>query len=135
MDLDPRHKVFADAIIAGKSITDAAIEAKFSEKTAASQGSRLLKNVKVAHYIQQAKAEVTERVIETSIVTKEKVLASIDQILLLALADKKYSAALKAAELQGKAIGIWKDVTVTAQVTLEDLLAKSHETPEPKEEK
>lgn len=57
--LNPRHQLFAECYITnGFRVTKAAIEAKYSEKTAAAQGSRLLKNVKVQAYISKRMSEL-----------------------------------------------------------------------------
>ena len=51
-ELTPKRKTFADEYIKnGGNATQAAIAAKYSEKTAYSQGQRLLKNVEVLAYI------------------------------------------------------------------------------------
>lgn len=58
-ELTPKRKAFADEYIKnGGNATQAAIAAKYSEKTAYSQGQRLLKNVEVLAYI----GEQTKRI-------------------------------------------------------------------------
>ena len=68
--LTEKQKRFADEYLIDLNATQAAIRAKYSQKTAEATAARLLRNVKVAEYIQrrqknmQAKTEITqERVI------------------------------------------------------------------------
>ena len=58
---DERQIKFVEEYIKSLNATDAAIKAGYSEKTARSQGSRLLTNVDIQKAIQQAKAEREER--------------------------------------------------------------------------
>lgn len=52
--LTARQMKFAQAVIEGADPRDAAIKAGYSEKTAAVQGSRLMKSGKVSAYIEEA---------------------------------------------------------------------------------
>ncbi|USX25793.1 terminase small subunit [Oxalobacteraceae bacterium OTU3CINTB1] len=51
MALTGKKRVFADAVLAGRSNKDAAIEAKYSATTASAAGSRLVKDPDVAAYL------------------------------------------------------------------------------------
>ena len=51
MALTGKMRVFADAILAGKSKKDAAIAAKYSAKTASAAGTRLAKDPRVVAYL------------------------------------------------------------------------------------
>lgn len=64
MALTPKQKAFCDAYIEnGGNATQAAITAGYSEKTAYSQGQRLLKNVEVAARVRARQAEIdSERI-------------------------------------------------------------------------
>ncbi len=55
--LSDQHKAFADKFIECGNATEAAKAAGYSEKTAYSQGSRLLKNVDISAYIQERMAQ------------------------------------------------------------------------------
>ena len=55
--LTERQLKFAEAVIEGAEARSAAIKAGYSEKTAAVQASRMLKNPKISAYIQAAAAE------------------------------------------------------------------------------
>lgn len=61
MALTDKQKRFCDEYLIDLNATQAALRAEYSEKTAYSQGQRLLKNVEIQQYIQQRKAERVER--------------------------------------------------------------------------
>ena len=73
MSLTPKRQAFVREYPTDLNATKAAIRAGFSEKTAYSQGQRLLKNVEVADAIQKALAERSER----TEITQDYVLTSI----------------------------------------------------------
>lgn len=54
--MNERQKAFADYYIETNNITESAKKAGYSERTAHSLGSRLLKNVKVQNYIKELMA-------------------------------------------------------------------------------
>ena len=86
MALDERQIKFVEEYIKSLNATDAAIKAGYSEKTARSQGSRLLTNVDIQKAIQQAKAEREERTkIDADYVLKR--LVEIDQMDVLDIMD------------------------------------------------
>ena len=83
---DERQIKFIEEYIKSLNATDAAIKAGYSEKTARSQGSRLLTNVDIQKAIQQAKAEREERTkIDADYVLKR--LVEIDQMDVLDIMD------------------------------------------------
>ncbi|MDR5825802.1 terminase small subunit [Caballeronia sp. LZ043] len=53
MALTAKKRLFADAVLAGKSNKDAAVEAGYSVKTASAAGSRLVKDPSVASYLSE----------------------------------------------------------------------------------
>jgi phage terminase small subunit len=70
------HEIFAQGIANGKTVTQAALDAGYSEKSAASQGSRLLKNRKVADRIQGLRRQIQER----HAVTVERILQELARV-------------------------------------------------------
>lgn len=62
MALNGKQQAFANAYLKSGNITQAAIAAGYSEKTAHSQGSRLLKNVKVRTEIERRQAKIVAKV-------------------------------------------------------------------------
>jgi len=57
MTLSPRHEKFCHGIAAGKSATQAYIEAGYSENGAGQSGERLLKNADVSKRIKELRQE------------------------------------------------------------------------------
>lgn len=57
MALTAKKRLFADAVIAGKSNKDAALAAGYSAKTAAQSGSRLVKDPDVKRYLAKRRGE------------------------------------------------------------------------------
>jgi len=58
--LTPRKAAFVAAYVPSQNATQAAISAGYSEKTAYSQGSRLLKDVEVQHALQQVRGTAVQ---------------------------------------------------------------------------
>lgn len=63
MVLNEKQQRFCNEYLIDLNATQAAIRAGYSEKTAYSQGQRLLKHVEVRNYIQQRMAEKEEKLI------------------------------------------------------------------------
>jgi phage terminase small subunit len=57
---NPKHKIFADAYLAGGSGTQAAIDAGYSVRTASVQAAQMLSKPEVAEYVRAMKAKSTE---------------------------------------------------------------------------
>lgn len=76
MELTPKQKAFIAEYILDLNATQAAIRAGFSKKTAESQGSRLLRNVKVLAEIDRLKKEREER----TLVTADWVVANLKEV-------------------------------------------------------
>lgn len=72
--MNPRRKRFTEYYNATGNMTEAAVKAGYSKKTAYSQGNRLLKNADVQEYLHQLQdAEKEERILDAS---SRKVLLS-----------------------------------------------------------
>lgn len=142
MALTAKQKRFCDEYLIDFNATQAAIRAGYSERTAYSQGQRLLKNVEVQKYLQERMAEKEKELIadqnevmkylsavmrrektESVVVTlskeksvyvpdangtmrKQTVKEEIPQVVGI---PARLSDANKAAELLGKAYGIYTD--------------------------
>ena len=121
-----KQKIFADEYLIDTNATQAAIRAGYSEKTAYSQGQRLLKKVEVANYIKSKAEELKNDKIAdatevmmylTSVLRGE----SSSEVVVVEGCGEGYSEArtmdkapdekekLKAAELLGKRYGIFTD--------------------------
>ncbi len=98
----------------------AAIRAGYSAKTAASQASRLLKNVNVAARVAELQSEAAER----SEVTVDDVIAELVELRDGAKAAKQFGPAIRAEELRGKTLGMFVDTKrhETSEMTDESLV-------------
>lgn len=81
--LSPRQQIFSDEYLIDLNITQAAIRAGFSPKTAAQQGSRLLKSVKVRTYVDIKMAERSRR----TGITQDRVLQELARVGFVNVAD------------------------------------------------
>ena len=81
--LTPKQQVFATEYLIDLNATQAAIRAGYSGKTAESQASRLLRNVKVKERIQ----ELADKRAERTQITSDKVLEEIAKIAFSNIAD------------------------------------------------
>lgn len=98
-----RHELFAQGIASGKSATQAAIDAHFSAKTAYSAGGRLLKKVDIKTRISELQHKVETR----SIIDRARVLKRLDTLSRKAEKAKQLTAAIRAEELLGRAVGLF----------------------------
>lgn len=105
--MTPKQELFAKEYLVDLNATRAAIRCGYSEKTAYSQGQRLLKDVEVSGAIQKAMDERSER----TEITADDVLNRINRIAKAAEGSKRYSDSLKACELLGKHLRLFADRT------------------------
>lgn len=111
VELTPRQSRFVDEYLIDLNATQAAIRAGYSEKTAYSQGQRLLKKAEVQEAIAEAQKRAQKRVQRTM----DDVLADLRAVALDAMQkipDKdgnllmaNHNAAIKAIELEGRHLG------------------------------
>lgn len=76
MKLTPKQKLFCDEYLVDLNATEAAKRAGYSEKTAYSQGQRLLKNVEVQKYLQNRMKDREKR----TEITQDMVLEELSKI-------------------------------------------------------
>jgi hypothetical protein len=55
--------------------------------------------------------------------TPDKVMADLEVARIAALADKAFSNAIRCSELQGRHIGMWRDMPASQGRTLEEMIA------------
>lgn len=113
--LTPKQQRFVDEYLIDLNATQAAIRAGYSAKTARQIGERLLTNVDIQAALS---ARMKDREARTEI-TQDKVIADIEAIkrdAMKAIPDRfgnllmaNHAAALKATELQGKHLGMFKE--------------------------
>ena len=114
--LNVKQSRFVEEYLIDNNATQAAIRAGYAEKTAYSQGQRLLKQVEVDQVVTLGKEDISKRVG----ITQEQVIEDIIRIGASAEAAGKHNAALKASELLAKHLGMFverieqrKDIRIT----------------------
>ena len=112
MKLSPKQQMFVVEYLVDLNATQAAIRAGYSAKTAEWVGPRMVTKSHVTKAIQVAMAEREQR----TEITQDKVLGDLETVKRDAMQPKEdgkgmrnYSAALKALELMGKHLGLFKD--------------------------
>ena len=106
--LTAKQERFVAEYLIDLNATQAAIRAGYSEKTARSQGQRMLTNVDVANAIAAGQAERSER----TEITQDYVLTSIMETMEQRKGTGKHSnpnAVLKGAELLGRHLALFTD--------------------------
>ena len=107
--LTPKQEKFCQCVASGMNYTDAYREAYNAENmqpaTINVKACELLKIGKVSVRLNELKAKTEEKLIYSAVQSFDR----LDRIGTEALADKNYSAALKAEELKGKLAGLYVD--------------------------
>jgi phage terminase small subunit len=103
--LTPKQALFVREYLIDLNATQAAIRAGYSDKTARSSGQRMLTNVDIQEAIQKGQLNRAKRVRRTA----DDVLTDILRIGRKAEEAGEFSPALKAAELEGKHLGMFTD--------------------------
>jgi phage terminase small subunit len=106
MPLTPKQECFVEEYLIDLNATQAAIRAGYSEKTARSQGQRMLTNVDIAAAIARAQGDRTER----TNITQDYVLESIFEAMERCKKADSFNATgvFKGAELLGKHLGMFQ---------------------------
>lgn len=108
-NLTPKQEKFCECVASGMNYTDAYCQAynagNMQSATVNVKACELLKNGKITVRINELKAKAEEKLIYSAVQSFDR----LDRIGTEALADKNYSAALKAEELKGKLAGLYVD--------------------------
>ena len=113
--LTAKQQAFVAEFLVDLNATQAAIRAGYSEKTAYSQGQRLLKNVEVDAAIKAAQAERAEKTQRTAL----DVLKDIQDVSKEARDGGDLKTALKGYELEGKHLGMFTErINLTGNLDL-----------------
>lgn len=119
--LTEKERIFADEYIKTTNATQSAIKAGYSEKTASSKGSQLLRKVKVRQYID----EVMDKRSKNTIATADEVLQYLTRVMngeekdAFGL-DVSVNDRTKAAELLGKRHMLFTDkVKLDAEIEID----------------
>ena len=122
-ELTAKQARFSEEFMVDMNATAAAKRAGYSEKTAYSQGQRLLKKAEVAARIAELQAESAKRLEVTADDVTRMLLESYRD----AKAVNQHGPAVRAAELLGKRLGLFKDrvlVNDKARVPIEQLIKR-----------
>lgn len=122
MPITPKQQLFVKEYLVDLNATQAAIRAGYSEKTAASQGERLLRNVEVAAYIKEQlnkrmnKVDITAEYVLTTIKNTIERCAQAEPVFDregVETGEYKFDSAavLKGSELLGKYLKLFTDKT------------------------
>lgn len=105
--MTPKKSIFVKEYLIDLNATQAAIRCGYSEKTAYSQGQRLLKDVEIQKAIQAAMDKRSEK----TEITAEYILNGIKGVIQQCESEEKYNAgaALKGYELLGKHLKLFAD--------------------------
>lgn len=110
--MNEKQARFCSEYVATRNATQAAKAAGYSEKTAYSQGHKLLKHSEIQKKITELSAEVYQ----ANFVTAEELVSGVADIFRNGQSD---AAKLKAAELLGRQLGVFTDNGgITAPVTV-----------------
>ena len=114
-DFTPQQEQFIVAYVAKSNATQAALDAGYSEKTAHSQGSRLLKHAEIAKEIERRRNAITKRVLGKYEVTRERIVEELAKLGFSNMAD--YTAiegndiVLDMSEVNRDQMGAIKEIT------------------------
>ena len=114
MALTPRRKRFCEIYVGCLNASQAAIEAGYSAKgkSATVTSTRIMKRPDVQEYIAKLQGEAAER----NNVTVDDVIKELDEIGKAAKEANQYGPAVRALELKGKSIGMFKDNVVLTEL-------------------
>ncbi len=116
MALTPKHKLFCEIYVGGGSqnASKAAIEAGYSAKgkSATVTSTRIMKRLDVQEYIAKLQEEAAER----NNVTVDDITKELDKIGDAAKRANQFGPAVRALELKGKSIGMFKDNVVLTEL-------------------
>ncbi len=116
MALTPKQRRFCEKYVACLEAKRAAIEAGYTERSATVTSTRLMKRPEVRQYITMLQAEAAER----NNVTVDEVIEKLRETYVDAKKANQNGPAVRAVELLGKTVGMFKD-----QVVLTELQATS----------
>lgn len=122
--MTPKQSAFVAEYLIDLNATQAAIRAGYSEKTAYSQGERLLRHVEVAQAVREARAERAER----TAIDQDWVLAQLTRVVERCCAVETFNAAGAngALNLVGKHLGMFGDkIDVNFNATLAEKLMQA----------
>lgn len=115
-DLTPKQARFCQEYLVDLNATQAAKRAGYSQESAHVEGCRLLKNARVRSRI----AELQDAAAHRNEVSVDSVLRLLMNSYEAAMAAKQHGPAVRAAELLGKTIGMFRDKLELGQPEMSD---------------
>lgn len=116
---DPKHEQFVQLVVSGLSAPKAYTSAGYSTKGAPQSANRLLKRADVARRFAYLQAAIAQHGIQKAAVDRARVLARLDELSREAQAKEQFTAAIRAEELLGKELGMFRDrLDVTGSVDI-----------------
>lgn len=119
--MNARQKLFVEEYLKDLNATQAAIRAGYSERTAYSQGQRLLKNVEIENAIK----EVRERIQNENIAT----IKDIEEFLSMSMngeIDEEVVVTVGTGEGYSEAVKVRKEISTRDRLKAADLLGKRY---------
>ncbi len=120
--MNARQKQFVTEYVIDKNATQAAIRAGYSEKTAESQGSRLLRNVKVSEMINKLFKEIRQNNISDAIEVEEFLSLSMKGEI-----KEEVVVTENTGDYMSKARIIKKQISAKDRIKAAELLGKRHD--------
>jgi hypothetical protein len=105
---NPRHELFAQLVVSGKSLTESFLSAGFSQGNAASCARRLSRNEQVRTRIAELQSVAAQVAITRATIDRDWVLSGLREI---AENGESEGARVRALELCGKELGMFVDRT------------------------
>ena len=131
MALTPKRKRFCELYVACLNAKQAAMDAGYSETSATVTSTRIMKDSEVKGYIAKLQAEAAER----NNVTVDEVIEKLRDTYKAAKEANQHGPAVRATELLGKTVGMFKDhvvLTELQETTDDDLIEKMAKSDEKK---
>jgi len=104
-----RHEAFAQHFAEGRTATEAATLAGYSERSARFRGSKLATNGNIRARIEELKSRASEKTVTTSGITKAWVISKLRENAERGMAEGQRAPAIRALELIGKELGMFVD--------------------------
>ena len=114
MALTPKRKRFCEFYVASLNAKQAAVEVGYSNKSggASVTATRIMKDPEVKEYIAVLQAEIAER----NNVTPDEVIKNLRDTITQGRVDKQHGPVVRATELLGKTVGMFKDHVVLTEL-------------------
>lgn len=122
-----KHEHFAQLIAGGETVGNAYHLAGYSDKGAPQSGARLLRDAKIGARVEQLRTAVANRGAEKASVDRARVLCRLDELSREAQQNKQFNASIRAEELLGKELGMFRDkLDISGSIDIANLIVAGH---------